>query len=444
MRIGSCLVAVLAITLLANCGGTNSPQTPNLVGNPNNPSPPAPAASGPYLEYDRPLVFTLDMPDSMYADAVSANTTITISPALPPGLTLDAATGTISGTPTALSPGRSYTLSAVNAQGTVTAKVNLEVNDGPLFYPSPAILSVGSAITPLVPRGTAYLSGYSVSPALPAGLSLDTSTGAISGIPTKVSPLTHYMVIGADVGFNREYGLTLGVVDLSITALPNPSAPYNCAHSGGFVGTFGADSTDGSYGLIAIAFTPDGNAHARVADLKEAVAYDSYANIGTYDSDGLEGLSEAMDGSFLIKFSGSSSQSLRGKFTGPDSISGTYQKGVISKPFAAARVGGSPSSTYRYTGGFGNDNGYRVDFGTIDVTGSALTGAGYQMGYAGPDYVLINRQLSFGATIVGGTFTVNVDLSTTQGTYVAGQSHLALGDPYDALFFIYTDGCQLN
>ncbi len=40
--------------------------------------------------------------------------------------------------------------------------------------------------------------------------------------------------------------------------------------------------------------------------------------------------------------------------------------------------------------------------------------------------------------------TVTVDSSTTQRTYVQGQSILGLGDPYDGLFFIWTYGCQLN
>ena len=371
----------------------------------------------------------------MEADDVSSSTTITISPELPAGLLLDAATGTISGTPTALSPGQSYTLSAVNAQGSITAKMSLEVNDGPLFYPSPAILTAGTAMPPLIPSGTAYLSAFSVAPALPIGLSLDTRTGVISGTPIKASPSAYYTIIGADAGFKREYGLTLGVADPLVAAVQTSSASYNCANSGGFVGTFVADATDKSYGLIAIAFTPDGHAHARVGDLSTGLAH---------DSDGLEGLSAAMDGSFLINFSGSPNLSLRGNFIGPDLISGMYQSGSVSKPFTAPRLGGSASATYRYTGGFGSDNGYRVDFGTVDVTGSALTGAGYQMGAVGQDYVLINRQLSFGASINDGMFTVTVDSSTTEGTYHPGQSLLALGDPYDSLFYIVTSGCQLN
>jgi Putative Ig domain len=423
----------LATAVLANCGGTGGHQTTNPVSNPNDPSAPMPAG-GPFLDYDRPLVFTLGVSETMGPDDVSPETTITASPALPAGLTLDASSGAISGTPTALSPGQSYTLSAVNAQGTVAAKMNLEVNDGPLFYSSPAILAAGTAITPLTPSGTIYLSSYSVSPVLPTGLSLDTTTGVISGTPTEASPTTYYKIIGADAGFSREYGLTLGVADSLVPAAGISSAPNNCVFSGGFVGTFSADSLGRGYGLIAIAFTPDGRAHARVSDLTTGVAH---------DSDGLEGLSAAMDGSFLINFSSQSNLSVRGQFTGPDLISGTYRNGSVSKPFTASRLGGSSSATYRYTGGFGSDNGYRVDFGTIDITGSALTGAGYQMRDVGQDFVLINRQLSFGTTISDGMFTITVDSSTTNGAYVPGHS-LALGDPYDSLFYIRTYGCQLN
>lgn len=430
------VAAALATMILANCGGTDGSPLPISSGTTGlSTVPTSPASTGPFLLYSRPLVFTLGVAAVMGADNVSSATTITVSPKLPIGLSLDSSTGTISGTPTVLSAGQLYTLSAVSTQGAATTTVQLEVNDGPLFYPSPTVLALDSAMAPLVPNGTTYLSGYSVSPALPRGLSIDATTGVISGTPTEVSPPAYYTVIGADSGFDREYGLTLMVTGPSAAATQNSSTSFNCTHSGGFVGTFSPDSTDRSYGLITIAFSPDGNARARVADLT------TYA---LQDSDGLEGLSPAMDGSFLIGFGSASNLSLRGIFIDSNIISGSYQKGTVSKSFIASRLGGSPTAQYRYSGGFGNIDGYRADFGAIDVTGSALTGAGYQMGDAGPGYVLINRHLSFAATISGGMYTVTVDGSTTMGTYSPGQSLLDLGDPYDSLFFIHTQGCQLR
>jgi hypothetical protein len=193
--------------------------------------------------------------------------------------------------------------------------------------------------------------------------------------------------------------------------------------------------TSANYGLIAIAFTPDGRAHARVQDL---------STNETIDSDGQDGLSGAADGSFSVTFPAPSDVSLNGNFTGPDVISGTVMEGTVAKPFVAMRLGGSSTADYRYTGGFGNDNGYRVDFGTVDVTGSKLSGTGYQMNYVDAQSVLTNRELSFGTTLSDGMFVVTVDGSTSTSEYTAGQPTLNLGDPYDALLFLESTGCVLN
>ena len=60
-----------------------------------------------------------------------------------------------------------------------------------LSYASPQSYNVGAAITPLDPTVTGTVRSYGVSPALPAGLSLDTTTGRISGTPTEPSRGTH-------------------------------------------------------------------------------------------------------------------------------------------------------------------------------------------------------------------------------------------------------------
>ena len=53
-----------------------------------------------------------------------------------------------------------------------------------LSYTSPVTATQGTAMTSLTPTVTGTVTGYSVSPALPAGLSLNTSSGAVSGTPT--------------------------------------------------------------------------------------------------------------------------------------------------------------------------------------------------------------------------------------------------------------------
>ena len=66
-----------------------------------------------------------------------------ISPTLTAGLTLDTATGAISGTPTATAPSRTYTITASNSAGTDTAMVTITVNAAPVVNnPAPTIATV--------------------------------------------------------------------------------------------------------------------------------------------------------------------------------------------------------------------------------------------------------------------------------------------------------------
>ena len=66
-----------------------------------------------------------------------------IDPAIANGLSFDATSGTISGTPTATAPSRTYTITASNSAGTDTAMVNITVNAAPVVNnPAPTIATV--------------------------------------------------------------------------------------------------------------------------------------------------------------------------------------------------------------------------------------------------------------------------------------------------------------
>jgi hypothetical protein len=62
------------------------------------------------------------------------------------------------------------------------------------YTPSSASGTVGTPISSLTPTVTGTVTSYSVSPALPLGLSLDESSGVISGTPTAVSASASYTV----------------------------------------------------------------------------------------------------------------------------------------------------------------------------------------------------------------------------------------------------------
>ncbi|HEY8977426.1 MAG TPA: putative Ig domain-containing protein, partial [Burkholderiaceae bacterium] len=67
-------------------------------------------------------------------------------------------------------------------------------------YVSPSVYVQGQAITPLAPTVTGTATGFSVSPALPAGLAMDAATGVISGTPGTGAPTTDYTVTVTGAG----------------------------------------------------------------------------------------------------------------------------------------------------------------------------------------------------------------------------------------------------
>jgi len=89
-----------------------------------------------------------------------------------------------------------------------------------LQYPAPPAFTIKQAIAPLKPSVAGSVTSYSVSPALPAGLSLDSGTGVISGTPTAIAAKTNYKVTAANVS-----GSTTALVSLIVDDVP-PVAAY--------------------------------------------------------------------------------------------------------------------------------------------------------------------------------------------------------------------------
>lgn len=138
----------------------------------------------------------------------------TVSPALPAGLTLSKSTGAISGTPSAISASARYTVTAHNPAGTSSVEITLLVNGPPSGFNyslNPAVYYQYVAIAPNAATLSGTVDSFTVTPALPAGLSLNKTTGAITGTPTASSSATAYTVTARNAAGSPTVTLTLTV-----------------------------------------------------------------------------------------------------------------------------------------------------------------------------------------------------------------------------------------
>jgi hypothetical protein len=111
---------------------------------------------------------------------------------LPPGLTLNTSTGAITGTPTAAG---SFTIKVTDANGlTAATTCPFTITGGPVLTCSATSTGeVGSPFNspaPTVTGGTAPFTFSVATGTLPPGLTLNTSTGAITGTPTAAGSFT--------------------------------------------------------------------------------------------------------------------------------------------------------------------------------------------------------------------------------------------------------------
>lgn len=180
--------------------------------------------------------------------------TFGVTPALPAGLTLDAGSGDITGTPTAAASAADYTVTASNAAGSVQTTVNVRVDatlqaPSGLTYDTPKTYGTGTAISPNTPAvGGGPVDSYSVSPALPAGLSLDGSTGVIAGTPTTVTAAATYTVTATNAA-----GSTQGTVSITIVLGAPANLTYDITNAVGYVsgGTFPTMTPSSEGGTVA-------------------------------------------------------------------------------------------------------------------------------------------------------------------------------------------------
>ncbi|MCP5500323.1 MAG: putative Ig domain-containing protein [Leptospiraceae bacterium] len=172
--------------------------------------------SNPTSIYTKGVVITNNVPSS----SGTAPTSYSISPSLPSGLIFNPSNGIISGAPEQLSTKTTYTITARNAYGETSTTISIEVVAPGTPTSSPSSIAyntsqltakVGVAITNLNPTVSGIATSYSISPSLPTGLSLNTTTGVISGTPTEAKANTQYTITASNT-----YGSTNTTLSIEV------------------------------------------------------------------------------------------------------------------------------------------------------------------------------------------------------------------------------------
>ena len=226
------------------------------------------------LVYSSPTAYyTVLVPisENIPASTGGAPAVYSVSPTLPPGLTLSPSAppdipyfgtisaGVISGTPAGPASTGNYVVTASNSAGTTTATLTITVSAANASvappnwnYSAPApVYAAGVAITPNLPSlGASSGTTYSISPALSGGLDFSPSTGAITGtpaaLPSSIAPpppitIDYSVTATSPAGGSTTEPLTITVynapqsvpnVGQSITPLATPGSSFQFLDTG--------------------------------------------------------------------------------------------------------------------------------------------------------------------------------------------------------------------
>ncbi|HTB52216.1 MAG TPA: putative Ig domain-containing protein, partial [Ferruginibacter sp.] len=174
------------------------------------------------------------------------------APGLPAGLSINTSTGVISGTPTTAGTS-TVTVSATNATGTGTKAVTFTIN------PAVAAPVVSSAATATGTVGSAFSYAITASNAptsynasgLPAGVTVNTSTGIISGTPTTAGTYT-VTVNAINAGGTGNKTVTVTVSPAIVAPVVSSATTASGTVGSAFSYTITASNTPTSYNATGL------------------------------------------------------------------------------------------------------------------------------------------------------------------------------------------------
>ena len=363
---------------------------------------------------------------------------------LPQGVSLNAGTGVISGTPTT-SNNYTFTVQVTDSSTPAPQKAtqSLSISIEPAMLISTTSLpngtvSVNYGATLEQQYGTLPLSWSlaSGSGALPGGLSLDSGTGVISGAPTAAGT----------------YGFTVMVTDSSVPAQTatqslsitiNPSGAGNTELSGRYAFLLSGYNSSGNRVAMAGSLVADGagNITSGVEDLNleglappPGLTFAGKYTLNT-DSRGTISFTDSLGASYTMAIAmgslsgGSTGTAEKGAILEFDS-SGYFMSGVIELQSSAAFYKGAITGNYSF--GF---TGADMGGGRLAAAGEFTTdGAG---DITGGQFDADDDSTPTAAAAIAGTSTYTVDTTTGRCTATIGGISPA---PADYVFYIVSAG----
>ena len=170
----------------------------------------------PVLSYANPNVFTKETAIVQLKPVNTGGAVISysVASALPSGLILNTVTGVISGTPSTAVPESVYLITATNSGGSFVFNLSIGVDEPlPVVQYTTPITFVKGVYTSYTPTNNGGSINYTVNNPLPEGISLNASTGTISGTPVNIASDVVYVITATNSKGNTSTSINLKVND---------------------------------------------------------------------------------------------------------------------------------------------------------------------------------------------------------------------------------------